>query len=83
MIYDILYKTLIGAKPLCIMFDKVDGFIRDYDRTKYLVLLALEKCNVVCDRIRYRTELESGVKYVLFHLIITQQSILIQMMICF
>ena len=83
MIYDILYKTLIGAKPLCIMFDKVDGFINDYDRTKYLVLLALEKYNVVCDRIRYRTELESGIKYVLFHLIITQQSILIQMMICF
>ena len=27
--YDVSYKTLIGAKPLCIMFYKVDGFIRD------------------------------------------------------
>ena len=31
LIYDVLYKTLIGTKTLHIMFDKVDGFIRDYD----------------------------------------------------
>ena len=35
--YDISCKTLIGAKPLRIRFDKVDGFIRVYDRTRYLV----------------------------------------------
>ena len=29
--YDILYKTLIGGKPLSIRFDKVNGFIRVYD----------------------------------------------------
>ena len=28
LIYNISYKTLIGAKPLRIRFDKVDGFIR-------------------------------------------------------
>ena len=28
LVYDISYRTLIGAKPLCIRFDKVDGFIR-------------------------------------------------------
>ena len=27
-IYDISYKTLIGAKLLCIWVDKVDGFIK-------------------------------------------------------
>ena len=37
LVYDILYKTLIGAKPLHIMFDKVDGFIRVYDGPRYLV----------------------------------------------
>ena len=26
LVYDISYKTLIGAKPLQIIFDKVDGF---------------------------------------------------------
>ena len=38
LIYDISSKTLVGAKPLCIILDKVNGFIRDYDWTKYLAL---------------------------------------------
>ena len=38
LIYDILYKTYIGAKPSHIRFDKVDGFIRVYDGARYLVL---------------------------------------------
>ena len=25
LIYDILYKTLFGSKPLCIRFNEVDG----------------------------------------------------------
>ena len=33
-IYDILYKTLIDAKPMRIRFDKVDGFIRNFDETR-------------------------------------------------
>ena len=41
-IYDVLYKTLIGTKLLRIMFDKVDGFIRDYNGIKYLILLGSE-----------------------------------------
>ena len=44
-VYDISYKTLIGAKPLRIRFDKVDGFIRIYDGTRYLVLFDPEKCD--------------------------------------
>ena len=40
LVYDILCKNWIGAKPLHIMFDKVNGFIRDYDGTKYLVLFS-------------------------------------------
>ena len=39
MIYDISYKTLIGPKPLRLRFDKIDGFIRTYNGTRYLVLL--------------------------------------------
>ena len=38
LIYDISYKTLIGAKPLHIRFNKIDGFIRIYDGTRYLTL---------------------------------------------
>ena len=31
------YKTLIGAKPLRIRFNDLDGFIRVSDGTRYLV----------------------------------------------
>ena len=36
-IYDISYKTLIGPKLLRNKFDTIDGFIRIYDGTRYLV----------------------------------------------
>ena len=35
LIYYISCKTLIGSKPLCIRFDKIDGFIRIFDGNKY------------------------------------------------
>ena len=38
LVHDILYKNLIVAKPFHISFHKVDGFIRAYDGTRYLVL---------------------------------------------
>ena len=38
LIYDISYKTLIGSKPLCIRFSKINGFIRISDGTRYLTL---------------------------------------------
>ena len=38
LVYIIWYKSLIIAKPLCIRFDKIDGFIRVYDGTRYLEL---------------------------------------------
>ena len=41
LMYKISYKTLIGAKPWGIRFDKVDRFIRAYDGSRYLVLFGL------------------------------------------
>ena len=67
LIYDVLYKTLIGTKTLHIMFDKVDGFIRDYDLSKYLVLFTLEKHNAIFDRIRYLLGLKSNITYAFSH----------------
>ena len=46
LVYNISYKSLIDSKPWRIRFDKLDGFIRVYDRTKYLVLFRNEKINV-------------------------------------
>ena len=43
MVYDISYKTLIGAKQMRISFDKVGEFLRVYDGTRYIVLFGPEK----------------------------------------
>ena len=51
MVHNILYKTLIGAKPLHIRFNKVYGFIRVYDGTIYLVLFGSEKYDANYNRI--------------------------------
>ena len=67
MVYDISYKTLISAKPLCTSFDKVDGFIRVYDGTRYLVLFSPEKYDAICNRIRYLISQRSGITYVTSH----------------
>ena len=47
LVYDISYKTLIGAKFLRIRFDKINGFIRVYDQTRYLVLFGPEKYDTI------------------------------------
>ena len=44
---------MIGAKPSRIRFDKGDGFIRDYDGTRYWALLHPEKYDTIYNRIRY------------------------------
>ena len=36
LIYNVLYENVIDANPLRIRFDKIDGFIRVYDGTRYL-----------------------------------------------
>ena len=67
LIYDVSYKTRFGTKPLCIMFNKVDGFLWDYDEISYLVLLGIEKHDAIYDRIRYLICLKSDVTYVFSH----------------
>ena len=51
--YNISYKTLINAKPMRIRFDKIDGFIRVYDGTRYLVLFGSEKSDFIYNKISY------------------------------
>ena len=43
LVYDVSYKNFSDSKPLGIRFDKIDGFIRVYDGTRYLVLPGSEK----------------------------------------
>ena len=42
LFYDISYKTSFGAKPLRIRFDKLDVFIKVYDRIRFITLFGSE-----------------------------------------
>ena len=46
-------KTLIGAKLFRIRFYKIYGFIRVYDKTRYLVLFVAEEHDFIYSKIRY------------------------------
>ena len=52
LIYDVAYKTPYSAQPLHIIFDKAVGYIRTYDRTKYLSLFHSEKYERIFNTIR-------------------------------
>ena len=76
LVYGISYRTLIGEKPLCIRFDNVDGLIRVYHGTRYLVLFNPEKY-AIYHRIRYFKGQKIGVTYVISH-----KSKLIHIILC-
>ena len=67
LVYNILYKTLIDAKLLRIRFNEIDGFIRVYDASRYLVLFGSEKYDFIYNRIRYLIGIKSGITYVISH----------------
>ena len=52
LVYRISYKSLIVAKLLCIRLDKIDRFIRTYDKTRFLALFGTEKYDYTYSRIR-------------------------------
>ena len=49
------------------MFDKIDGFIRVYDVTRYLVLFGAEKYDFIYNRVRYLIVVKSGITCVFSH----------------
>ena len=46
------------------MFDKIHGFVKDYDGTKYLLLYCPENYDAIFDRVRYFIRLKSSITYV-------------------
>ena len=61
-------KLLWVKKPFCIKFDKIDGFIKIYDPTGYLLLFGNEKYDAIYDEIRYLTsEKKNGITYSISH----------------
>ena len=67
LLYEISYKTLIDPKPLSIRFDKINGFIKICDGTKYLTLFRSENYDDIYDRIRYLISLKSGMTHIFCH----------------
>ena len=64
--YNFSHKNL-NNKPLRIRLDKIDGFIRVSDGTRYLVLFGSKKYNPIYNRIRYFMSVKSGITYIIFH----------------
>ena len=53
-VYNILYKTPTGPKPLRIWFDKIDEFIISLDgKIKHLILFDYGLFNKSCDKFKY------------------------------
>ena len=61
------YKTLIGPIPLRIRFNKVDGFTRICNGTRYLKFFGSEKYDAISNRIRYLVSLKNSLIYVFSH----------------
>ena len=65
--YNVSYKSLIDSMPLRIGIDKIDGFIRVYDGTRYLVLFESEQDDYIYSRVRYLISVKSDTKGIIFH----------------
>ena len=57
----------MSAKPLCIRFDKIDGFIKIFDGIRYLVLFDYELFDKICDRIKYLISEKSDIADSIYH----------------
>ena len=55
----------MGAKPLHIRFDKVDGTIKIYDGIRYLQIFGPRILNAIYDRINYLISKKSDAKYII------------------
>ena len=56
---------MVIQKSLSIRFYKMDGLIRIYVESTYLVLLGPEEYNAIYNRIRYLISLKSDIAYIL------------------
>ena len=55
-----------NIKPLRIKFNKIDGFMRIYDGTRYLVLFASKKYDSIYNKTRYLRSMKSVITYIIF-----------------
>ena len=69
--YYVANKTSYSEKPLHIIFGEVDGYLRKYDRTKYLTLFPPDgKYGIMFERIKYHISQESNNSDGYYHMFI-------------
>ena len=64
-VHDISCKNSIGARPMCIRYDKINGFVRVYTGSEYLLLCRAENFDVMYSRIRYLIGVKICITYVI------------------
>ena len=67
LVYNMSYKSVIDSTPLLIRLNKIDGFVRVYDGTRYLLLFGSEKNDYIYNMIRYLMSVKSGIAYIISH----------------
>ena len=67
LVYDISYKTFIGAKQLRTRCDKLDGFIIIYGGNRNLGLFDPEKYDPSTNKLDILQVKKSGITYVFSH----------------
>ena len=77
--HEISCKKVMGAKPLRMRIDKIDGIINIYNRTIYLELFGFRIYNTIYDSINYLISDKKDAKILL--IIILQESELIHVII--
>ena len=67
-VYNILYKTPTGPKPLHIRFNKINGFIISLDgKIKHFILFVYGLLNKICDKIKYLVSKKSNITISIKH----------------
>ena len=67
IIWKYFVQALIGAKLLRISFDRVNGFIRVYDRNRYLLLFGPKKFDTIYNKFRYLITQKSNISCIIYH----------------
>ena len=57
----------MGAEPSRIRLNKINGFIKGHDGTRYLALFGGEKYDFIYNRIRYLIGMKSGITNAISH----------------
>ena len=73
---------MIGAKTFRIRFNKIGGFIRVYDGTRYLTMFGSEKYDAIYNGIRYLIGVKKKVSYMFFVTIMRKSKFILLIITC-